>query len=198
MDTDPPTLRERKRLATMRRVQTVALELFERRGFDEVTVEEIAAAAEVSPSTVYRSFGTKEHMVIWDEYDPGALEAITRELDHHPPLEAIRRVVRATVVEAFARDEERIRRRLRLAFTNPTIEAASTLQTYEMAGLIAGVLAERLGRDPDELDVQVFAHGFVGALLGGIRHWYASDFATPFEEIVERPLELLAGGLRLE
>jgi AcrR family transcriptional regulator len=194
----PSTLRDRKRIAMMQRVQTVALDLFDERGFDDVTVEEIAARSEVSPSTVYRAFGTKEHLIIWDEYDPGALAAITEELDRHPPLEAVRRVVRATMLAAFADDAERIRRRLRLAFENPTVEAASTLQTYEMAGLIAGVLAQRLGRDADELDLQVFAHAFVGALLGGLRHWYASDFSTPVEEIFERPLELLAHGVRLE
>jgi AcrR family transcriptional regulator len=194
----PSTLRDRKRLAMMRRVQTVALDLFDERGFDDVTVEEIAARSEVSPSTVYRAFGTKEHLIIWDEYDPGALAAITEELDRHPPLEAVRRVVRATMLAAFAEDPERIRRRLRLAFENPTVEAASTLQSYEMAGLIAGVLAQRLGRDADDLDLQVFAHAFVGALLGGLRHWYASDFSTPVEEVFERPLELLAHGASLE
>jgi AcrR family transcriptional regulator len=198
MGDETTTLRERKRLATMRRIQTVALDMFEQRGFDAVTVEEVAAVAEVSPSTIYRAFGTKEHLVIWDEYDPGALAAIVEELDRHPPLEALRRVVTATMTAAFERDEERIRRRLTLAFTNPTVEAASTLQTYEMAGLIAGVLAHRLGREAHELDIQVFAHGFVGGLLGGLRHWYASGFSTPFDEIVEQPLDLLAHGMRLE
>jgi len=59
-------LRERKRLAAMRRVQEVALDLFDARGFESVSIEEIARAAEVSPSSIYRYFGTKEQIVLYD------------------------------------------------------------------------------------------------------------------------------------
>jgi AcrR family transcriptional regulator len=190
-------LRERKRLASMRRIQSVALDLFEQKGFDAVTVERIAEVAEVSPSSVYRWFGTKEHLVIWDEYDPMALASIESELDTAPPLEALRRVVRATVLSAFERDDERIRRRLRLAYANPSIEAASTLETYEMGNLIAAVLAAKLERHPDDLEVQVASHGFVGALLGALRHWHDSGFTTPLDEVVGAPLSLLERGIAL-
>jgi AcrR family transcriptional regulator len=198
MSEERPTggLRERKRLAAMHRIQSVALDLFEAHGFDAVTIERIAAEAEVSPSSVYRYFGTKEQLVIWDELDPGALAAIEHELASHPPLEAVRRVVEATMRAATA-DEERIRRRLRIAFTTPSVEAASALQTYAMAGLIARVLAARLERDPDDLDVQVFAHAFAGGLLGALRHWYASGFTSPVETIFDRPLAVLEGGIDL-
>jgi AcrR family transcriptional regulator len=196
-DPTPPPLRERKRLAAMHRTQTVALELFEREGFDEVTIERIAAEADVSPSSVYRYFGTKERLVIWDEYDPAALAAIAEELDDHPPLEAVRRVVTAIFSAAVAADEERIRRRLRLAYATPSIEAASALEAYQMAGLIAGVLGDRLGRDPMDLDLQVTAHAMVGGLLGALRHWYASGFSAPFDAVVEAPLELLEHGAPL-
>jgi AcrR family transcriptional regulator len=184
-------LRERKRLRAMRRIQTVALEQFEEHGFDKVTIEHIAEHCEVSPSTVYRYFGTKEMLVIWDEYDPVALQAIMAELDDHHPLEAVRRVIDTMMMTAFEQDEERIRRRMRLAFTYPSIEAASTLQAYEMARLIAQLLAERLGRDVNELDIQIFSHAFVGGFLGGLRHWYATDFRTPLREITDRALVAL-------
>ena len=190
-------LRERKRLATMRRVQSVALDLFEAHGFDEVTVERIAEEAEVSPSSIYRHFGTKEQLVIWDEFDPAALAAIEEELEHTPPLEALRKVVEAIMQQAVETDERRIHRRLRIAFANPTVEAASALQTYEMAGLIAAVLAAKLDRDPGDLDVQVVSHAFAGGLLGGLRHWEATGFTTPVEEIFSRPLEVLERGADL-
>lgn len=105
----------------------------------------------------------------------------------------------ATVVEgAFTVDEERVRRRLRLSFENPSIEAASALQAYEMAGLIAGVIAHGADRAPDDLDVQVFAHAYVGGLLGALRHWYASDFTTDIAVVMERPLAVLERGLQLD
>lgn len=191
------TLRERKRLRTMRRIQSVALDLFEEHGFDEVTIERIAERSEVSPSSIYRYFGTKEKLVIWDEYDPMGLQAIMEELHDHPPLEAVRRVVTELMMEAFEGDEERIHRRMRLAFTYPSIEAASTLQTYEMAQLIAGILGQQLDRDPDELDVQVFSHAFVGGVLGGLRHWYASGFTTSLDVVIDRVLAAMEGRLEL-
>jgi AcrR family transcriptional regulator len=194
---DGLSLRERKRLRAMRRIQTAALEQFEQHGFDEVTIEHIASHCEVSPSTIYRYFGTKEALVIWDEYDPMALQAIMAELADHPPLEAVRRVVHTVMSSALQQDDERIRRRMRLAYTTPSVEAASTLQAYKMAQLIAAILADKLERDADELDVQVFAHAFVGGLLGALRHWYASGFTTPFEEVIERPLAALERGFDL-
>lgn len=193
-----PGLRERKKLSAMRRIQTVALDLFEERGFDEVTIDQIADASEVSPSSVYRYFGSKEALVVWDEYDPAALAAIVEELDQHTPLEAIKRVVTTIVQDGLAADEERVRRRLRLSFENPSIEAASALQGYEMAGLIAGVIANGADRAADDLDVQVFAHAFVGGLLGALRHWYASDFTTDIAVVMERPLAVLERGLQLD
>lgn len=191
------SLRERKRITAMHRIQTVALELFEREGFDDVTVERIAELAEVSPSSIYRWFGSKERLVIWDEYDPTALAAIEERLATAPPLEALREVVRMTMGGAFADDAERIRRRLRIAFSNPGVEAASTLEAYEMATAIAAVIAAARGDDVHDLDVQVAAHAFVGALLGALRHWHDTDFTTPVEDVIEQPLLLLDRGARL-
>jgi AcrR family transcriptional regulator len=194
--TPEPPLRERKRLASMLRIQTVALELFEAEGFDNVTVERIAAESEVSPSSVYRWFGTKEHIVIWDEYDPAALAAIEEELATAAPIDALRTVVAGTMGAAFADDAERIKRRLRIAFSNPSVEAASALQAYGMAAMIADVLSGSLD-EADALDVQIVAHAFVGALLGTLRHWHDAGFTTPIEEIIERPLAVVEKGAPL-
>jgi AcrR family transcriptional regulator len=196
-DLDALPLRQRKRLVAMRRIQTVALDLFERDGFDAVTVEQIATAAEVSPSSIYRWFGTKESLVIWDEYDPAALAAIEQRLRTGSTVDALGEVVRASMGTAFDADPERIKLRLRLAYAHPSIEAASALQAYEMAGMIAGLLARARGDDIDALDLQVAAHGFVGALLGALRHWHDTDFTTPVEDIAARPTALLARGLDL-
>jgi AcrR family transcriptional regulator len=73
-------LRQLKKLETMRHVQLTALGLFEAHGFDAVTIEEVASAARVSASTVYRPFDTKEGLVIWDEYDPVLLRALAERL----------------------------------------------------------------------------------------------------------------------
>src|SRR5664279_5481895 len=69
-------LRARWRINAMRTIQESALDLFDARGFDAVTIEEIAAAAEVSPSSVYRYFGTKEGLLVADEFDSMSQETL--------------------------------------------------------------------------------------------------------------------------
>src|SRR5215217_9659237 len=68
-------LRERWRMKARRTIQECALDLFDERGFADVTIEEIAAAAEVSPSSVYRYFGTKEGLLVADEFDSMSQQA---------------------------------------------------------------------------------------------------------------------------
>lgn len=199
---DPPQLpplplRERKRLTAMRRIQDVAIDLFEHHGFDDVTIEQVADASEVSPSSVYRYFGTKEQLVVWDPHDAAAVHVVGQQLPELQPTEAIRAIIIGTLGEAFRTDEERIRRRLRLAFTHPSIEAALNLQTTQLTPTVAALLAYHLDRAADELDVQVLAHAFIGGLMGALRHWHESGYATPVEALIERPLALLELGLEL-
>ena len=188
-------LRERKRLAAMRRIQDVAIDQFEEHGFDEVTIEQVAAASEVSPSSVYRYFGTKERLVVWDPHDAAAVHLVGQTLPDLSPTDAIRMVVLTTLGEAFRTDEERIRRRLRLAFTHESIEAALNLQTTELTPAVTALLAHHLGRPTGDLDVQVLAYAFVGGLMGALRTWHDGGYTIPVETLLERPLAILARGL---
>ena len=100
-----PGLRERKKAATMHRVQAVALDLFERHGFDAVSIEQVADAAEVSPSTVYRYFGTKEGLIVHDEYDDRVLALLTYYLQQDGDLaQALTRVLDDLWADHFVKD----------------------------------------------------------------------------------------------
>ena len=67
--TKSPGLRDRKKQKTRWSIQEHALRLFQEHGYDQTTVDQIAAAAEISPSTFFRYFKTKEDVVVQDEYD---------------------------------------------------------------------------------------------------------------------------------
>jgi len=193
--TDGGGLRERKRTAAMYRIQSVALDLFEERGFDEVTVEEIAEASEVSPSSVYRYFGTKEQIVLWDEFDP-ALERFFAESFAAPvPLDGLRKVFVELLGGLGPDDEQRIVRRLRLALGHPTLEQAAIAATYTVAETVEQLLAAQLRRPVVDLEVQVFAHAFVGGLLGMFHHWQGTGFVAPLGEILERTFDIFEEGL---
>ena len=76
----------------MRTIQEKALDLFDERGSNAVTMEEIAAAAEVSPSSVYRYFGTKEGLIVADEFDSWSRGG-RRILDIDDPVGSLLQVV---------------------------------------------------------------------------------------------------------
>lgn len=188
-------LRERKRLAAMLRIQAVALDMFEERGFDEVTVEEIADASDVSPSSVYRYFGTKEEIVLWDEYDVEMDAWLLQAVQVEVPLEGLRALIMTALDTVTDEDLVTIKRRLTLALTTPALEQAATARTYQLAELVGRVLADRLGRPEVDLEVQVFSHAFTGGLLGMFHHWYGTGFAEPLREVAERLFRIFEEGL---
>ena len=73
-------LRERKKARTRAEIQRQALRLFREQGYEGTTVGRIAEAAEVSESTFFRYFPTKEDVVFWDEFDPLVFEAFKEQL----------------------------------------------------------------------------------------------------------------------
>jgi AcrR family transcriptional regulator len=192
------SLRERKRLATMRHVQGVAIGLFDAQGFGGVTIEQVAAAAEVSPSSIYRHFGTKEQLVLWDEYDPMLLERFGELLGEHPPVEAMRVLIRTTGHPLLGSNEERVKSTVRWWNEEPLVALAAAAQFADTVQGIAHVLAQANRRDPAELEVQVVAAALVGAVEAALRTWYRSGFEPSLVELLDRALAALDGGLELE
>lgn len=192
---DPLGARERKKLAAMTRLQAVALDLFEGRGFDAVTVEEIAEASEVSPRSVYRYFGTKEELVLWDPLDLRMGELLATALAEPVPLDGLRRVVERVLDLLTAQDEADARRRVALMMSTPGLEQAGAARTYALAESLGDALARGLGRPSVDLEVQVFAHAFTGGVLGMLHHWHGSGFASSLRDVVTRLFEIFEEGL---
>ena len=90
----PSSLRERKKARTRAALREHALRLFREQGYQATTVEQIAAAAEVSPSTFFRYFPTKEDVVLQDDMDTRMIAALEQQPAGLGPVAAVRAAVR--------------------------------------------------------------------------------------------------------
>src|ERR1700730_14935464 len=100
-------VRERKKQKTRESIQRTALRLFEKQGYEETTIEQIAAAVEISPSTFFNYFPTKEDVVLYDAYAPVA-KTSENERPKDEPLNVGLRKVLESLAAAFERDERMI------------------------------------------------------------------------------------------
>jgi AcrR family transcriptional regulator len=192
----PLGLRERKKAKTRAAIQEHALRLFREQGYHETTVEQIAAAAEVSPSTFFRYFPTKEDVVLFDATDPIGLEKLAQQpLDISLP-EALRRTMHE-VYEGLS--EEQLQRefeRQELAMSVPELRARSIAMFADSIDFMTPLLAERLGRRPDDVAVRTVCAAIMGAIMGQyLAHPEAGVRAMM--ERVDEALQLLGQGLRL-
>ncbi len=181
----------------MRRVQEAALDLFEARGFANVTVEQIAEAAEVSASSIYRYFGTKEMVVLHDDLDVRFFTAMEKGVDPHSPVESARRLVAALMMESFA-DEDLARRKLSLALEEPALRPALLAMMSEYAEMAAQGLARASGLDADDLRIRVVAACLAWSLFEALRAWHTSRFQVPLATTFDEALAVLERGLQID
>src|ERR1700749_964198 len=105
---EPAGLRERKKARTRAAIRQEALRLFREQGYQATTVEQIAAAAEVSPSTFFRYFPTKEDVVLQDDMDVRLLEALEQQPPGLAPIAAMRAAIRQVSASYSADDIKRL------------------------------------------------------------------------------------------
>ena len=182
-------LRERKKARTKAAIQQHAMRLFHERGYQATTIEQIAAAAEVSPSTFFRYFPTKEDVVLYDALDPMLLEAFRAQPAELSPIQALRGAMWAVFHHLPAGEMAMQRERDALIRSVPELRARMLEEFAKNLQLIAEIVAERVGRPADDLAVRTLA----GAVIGvGISSMYAAgeDGAT------EDYLALMDAGLR--
>jgi AcrR family transcriptional regulator len=190
-------LRERKKAKTKTAIQQQAMRLFAEQGYQATTVEQIAASAEVSPSTFFRYFPTKEDVVLYDALDPVLLEAFRAQPANLNPIQALRGAMWQAFgelpPEALAMQQERDA----LIRSVPELRARMLDEIAKNLQLFAEIVAERVERRPDDPAVRTLA----GAVIGlGISAWYtAGDHASPkdYLAVMDASLAQLEAGLRL-
>ncbi len=189
-----PGLRERKKARTREAIQAHALRLFTAQGYEATTVDQIAEAAEISQSTFFRYFPTKEDVLLYDPFDPlffAAYRAAPKELN------AIQ-AVSAALHTAWDHNDLNIEaqwQRQALILANDGLRARMIDEFLRSVGIVADLIGERSGRPADDIRVRTAA----AALLGvGINAWLnANDSADEFIAYFDAGLEYLGAGLPL-
>jgi AcrR family transcriptional regulator len=190
----PVGLRERKKARTRDAIQRHALRLFRERGYDATTVEQIAEAAEVSPSTFFRYFATKDDVVLTDAYDPMILEAFHVQPPDVSLIEAMRRAIHS-VAASFGDDERTaIKERWMLAMSIPQLRAASLFNMTESLDMLAGAFASRKGLQEPDFALRTLAGATLGVWLSTLFSWVDHSDKDIFDAL-DRAMTLLDEGL---
>ncbi|MGH8791130.1 MAG: TetR family transcriptional regulator [Stackebrandtia sp.] len=192
-----PGLRERKKAKTLRAIQDQALRLVAEQGYNATTVEQIAEAAEVSPSTFFRYFPTKEDAIVADEYDPVIIEAIVAQPSDLTPMQAVRRTFAELFPPFLEDDSERVLTRAKLIFEVPALRNRALSNVLVTQRLICEAVATRLGREPEDMQIQQFAGAVIGVLTPVLIAWVESGGATPLWRLVDDAMAHLEAGLPL-
>jgi AcrR family transcriptional regulator len=189
-------LRERKKQKTRESIQRTALRLFEKQGYEQTTIEQIAAAVEISPSTFFNYFPTKEDVVLYDAYDPMAIRMFLERPRDEPLNVGVRQVLEG-LATVFERDQHLILARGRLFMEVPELRARLWDEAERTQVMIAQLLAERTGRRPDDFELRVTARIVTGAVLEASLEWMRTNGRHGLVELVNRALDVLESGARL-
>jgi AcrR family transcriptional regulator len=190
-------LRERKKLKTKEAIQREALRLFKEQGYAETTIEQIAAAAEISPSTFFNYFPTKEDVILFDRYDPMIFSMMT-SLPASEPLSAVFYALLDGLGALMQRDHDVILARSKLSLAVPELRARLWEEIEKARDLIASILAARTGRDAADFELRVMAMVFLTATFEAILEWIRQDGRGDMINLVKQALDLAQIGPRLD
>lgn len=179
-------MRTEKKWATRRALTTAAQELVLERGLDDVTVEEIAAAAGVSPRTFFNYFSGKDEALVGA--DPTALQSLADELRDRPASESPADALRAVMFDDVDGMLRRWELRNQLVRSYPALLPRHLAAMVQVEDALAAALAARLRVDPD---VDPGPRVLVAAALAVSRAtlawwWEQSDRTTPLADVLNR------------
>jgi mycofactocin system transcriptional regulator len=183
----------RRRSTSFAHLSDVALDLFMARGFDDVSVDDVAAAAGIARRTLFRYYPSKSALP-WGDFD-AHLGHMRELLDEFGPGVPIRDALR-TALLAFNDfdDPERHRQRMRLILETEALQAYSMTMYAGWRAVIAAFVARRLGVEPAHLMPQTVAWTMLAVSLSAYEHWLA-DESVALPVALGDSFDMLSSGL---
>ncbi|MFE7561568.1 TetR family transcriptional regulator [Kitasatospora sp. NPDC057500] len=190
----PLSLRERKKLKTRRTIRREAYRLITEQGYENTTVDRIAAAAEVSPSTFFRYFATKEDLVLTDEYDPALIEALLARPSDEPFLRSCRTALVELVRNLPQEDREELLVRMRLVGDVPALRSRMLDAAGAPQRLYLAVLTRRAGVQEPTFAMRITAAALTAATAEAVLLWAEAGGAEDIAGLVDRTFTVLEEG----
>jgi AcrR family transcriptional regulator len=162
-----PGLRERKKQRTRELIAETARRLFVERGFDRVTVAEVARAAEVSEATVFNYFPTKEDLVYWrlESFEEDLLDTVREREPGESFLAAFGRFVLERRGLLAARDPDAIEylaALTRMITESPALLARERQVFDRYTTSLSALIADETGADAEDVEPRVAANALMG------------------------------------
>jgi mycofactocin system transcriptional regulator len=182
----PPT-------TTRYEIERVAFRLFADQGFDETTVDDIAAAAGIGRRTFFRYFSSKND-VVWGEFDAG-LERLRESLHAAARDQPWMNALRGAVVEFNALPPHEVplhRERMELILHVPALQAYATLMYARWREVVAEFVADRTAAKPDDLLPRLVGHAALAAAVAAYEQWLAEPDRS-LAELLDDAMAWLAG-----
>ena len=189
-------LRERKKARTREAIMDAALDLFEAKGYDATTVDDIAAAAEVSPRTFFRYFESKLDLIM--AHSETKHTELGPLLLARPPEEglvgAMREVVRAELESQL--QDPRVRREFQVMLSTPSLRHLAREHFYEEEAELVSAVASRLGVPEDSLVAHLTTSIMAAAIWATVNRWIAEGGDVDrFGPMFDEAFTLCAGGV---
>jgi AcrR family transcriptional regulator len=194
---EPLGRRDRKKAETREALRWAALELAGKHGYEQLTVEAITEAADVSVRTFFNYFTSKDDALLAPDPDSAELLAVglTARPASEPPVVALRAVL-GQLAESFVQREPLLQARLELVRANPALWPRMFAQFTAFERVLTEAVAARTGSDPDvDLYPGVVAAAVVGAMRVAMAHWRAANDETSLADLLSAAFDILAAGL---
>jgi mycofactocin system transcriptional regulator len=166
----------RRRSTTQDHITDVALDLFASRGFDEVSVDDVARAAGIARRTLFRYYSSK-NAIPWGDFD-AYLDHMRDLLDEVPRDVPVSAALRSALLAFNTFDEAETaihRKRMRIILETAALQAYSMTMYAGWRGVVAAFVARRIGAKVEDLVPQTVAWTMLGVALSAYGHWLADE-----------------------
>jgi AcrR family transcriptional regulator len=187
--TEPePDWRQRKKNATRDRIRASALRLFREQGYDDTTVEQIAAAAGVSHMTFFRYFPAKEDVALSDSYDPLLVGLLQQTPAASPLVDRIRTALLQGLGHLHDADRDALLAQNKLIISTPALRErllASQMDTQQL-------ILQALGTGQPSFQDRVIVAACLTAASTAILTWVENDGTPELPDLIEQAFDTIS------